>query len=342
MRVTIKDVALRSGVSVGTVSNVLNGKPGECSAQTRLRVLEAVRTLGYHPNRVARNLVRRRSHTLGISFIDQGQSLGENPYLTNVVDGMVVAAREEDYNITLYTRLLPGDEMQQISLFLDQSIDALCLVAPDQPCRLLSLLAETDLPCLVVGVEDPLPGIHWIDVDNALGAQLAMDHLLAHGHTRIAHLAGSETQKAARTRACVYQKALAARGIAPNSDWLIPCHFDETQAYQATRQLLQSPNPPSAIFAADDQMALGALAAAHDGGVRVPEQLSLIGFDDVREARLAHPPLTTIRQPVLEIGYTAAKRLIGLLCAEEDEPAPIQERVPPILIARGSVGLCPR
>src|SRR5438067_13366543 len=130
MRTTIKDVAKRAGVSIGTVSNVLNGKPGEYGADTRLRVLEAVRALDYHPNRVARSLVQQTSRTLGVSIVDQTQSLSANPYLAEVLDGLLTAAREASYNLTLYTSLGREAEAPSVSDFIDRRIDDLCLIAP--------------------------------------------------------------------------------------------------------------------------------------------------------------------------------------------------------------------
>ncbi len=157
MRVTIKEVTQRAGVSACTVSNVLNGKPCEFSPLTYTRVHEAVRALRNHPNRVARSLVQRESMALGVSFIDQGQSLGDNPYLANVLDGLVMAAREENYNIVLYIRPSVEEIEGYAANFLDGRIDGLFVIAPDIDCPRMKQLAATDLPFIILGVDSPLP-----------------------------------------------------------------------------------------------------------------------------------------------------------------------------------------
>lgn len=340
MAVTIKDVANRAGVSIGTVSNVLNGKPGEFRQETYDRVMRAIRELNYYPNRIAKSLVQRESHAIGLSFVDQSQSLRGNPYIADILDGMAQAGREEGYNISLYTRLQLGQEEQHISAFLDRSIDALCIAAPDRDNAQLPLLAETALPFLVVGVEEPLPGVSWIDVDNREGTRLAMECLFAHGHTRIAHLAGEVTQKAAWRRAEAYLRAMRERGLTPQPGWLFWAGFDEEDAHVPAYDLLSSPDRPTAIFCANDQVAIGTLAIARQLGLRVPEDLSILGFDDIREAEFVSPALTTIRQPTYEIGYRATRWLIAVLRGETRPP--LAEYVSPTLMMRETVGPAPQ
>lgn len=336
MAVTIKEVAQRAGVSVGTVSHVLNGKPGEFSEATREKVLEAVGALDYHPNRVARSLVRRQSMALGVSFVNHGASLADNPYLADVLDGMINAASEDGYNITLYTRLPPEDEEQYVPLLLDRHVDALCLVAPNTDSQLPRLLRKARMPFVVVGVTNPGRGISWLDVDNEAGARLAVDCLARHGHRRIAHFAGPASQKAALERRCAFEEAMEERRIPVRPDWIVPCGFDTTRARQEALRLLAQRDRPTAIFAAHDETAMGVLSAARDLGIRVPEDLSVIGFDDIREAAFVNPPLTTIRQPSREIGYAAAKGLVGML--DGSMPAPLAERFAPALVERSTVG----
>jgi LacI family transcriptional regulator len=333
--VTIKEVARQAGVSVGTVSHVLNGKPGEFSESTRDRVMEAVGQLGYHPNRVARSLVRRQSMALGVSFVNHGASLADNPYLADVLDGMINAASEDGYNITLYTRLPPDDEEKHLPLLLDRHVDGLCLVAPNVDSQLPRLLRKARMTFVVVGVSDPGKGIPWLDVDNEAGARMAVECLLRHGHRKIAHFAGPTTQKAAGQREAAFRDTMRRYCLPVRPEWVIPCGFDTSRAYQAARALLARPDRPTAIFAAHDETALGVLEAARERRIAVPQQLSVIGFDDIREASLAVPALTTIRQPSRAIGYAAAKVLVSMLGGDEQ---PIARRFTPTLVERASVG----
>jgi LacI family transcriptional regulator len=332
MAATIKDVAASAGVSIATVSNVLNGKHGEYADETRSRVIDAARRVGYHRNRVARSLVRRTSECLGVTFVDQNLSLGENYYLVEVLDGIVNAAYEQGYNVSLHTRLRPDLEAEQLPDLLDRRIDGLFLIAPHNDSPLIPRLAESALPFVVIGIERPGPAINWIDVDNGMGAAMAADHLLKLGHRRIAHIAGHPRQWAAQVRARSFRKQVEAAG---GECRIIPCsRFDQGDARDAARKILGSSDRPTAIFAANDGMALGVLQAAAERGLRVPHDLSVIGFDDMREAASTEPALTTIRQPMGAMGRRAAEWLVARL-KDESHPA-LAELAPPELIVRAS------
>lgn len=335
MPVTIKDVARHAGVSVGTVSHVLNDKPGEYSAATQERVLKSVGALSYHPNRVARSLVRRQSMALGVSFVNHGASLADNPYLADILDGMINAASEDGYNVTLYTRLPPDDEEKHLPLLLDRHVDGLCLVAPNLDSRLPRLLQRARMPFVVVGMSNPGKGISWLDVDNQTGARLAVECLVQHGHRKIAHFAGPPAQKAAMERAAAFRAAMAEHGLPVREEWVAPCGFDTARAYEVAKHILCPPDRPTAIFAAHDETAFGIIFAARDIGIRIPDELSVIGFDDIREAALVNPPLTTVRQPAREIGYSAANALVGMLDGTID--GPVTRHFAPTLIERSTV-----
>ena len=302
--------------------------------------MDAINVLGYHPNRVARSLVRRQSMALGVSFVNHGASIADNPYLADVLDGMVNAASEAGYNITLYTRLPPDDEASHVPLLLDRHVDALCLVAPNVDSRLPKLLLRARLPFIIVGVQDLFPGVSWLDVDNNAGAKMAVDYLVHQGHRSIAHFAGPTQQQAGALRSAAFRQAMAEHGIAVREEWVVPCGFEPRIAYDAAVNLFRSADRPTAIFAAHDETAIGILEAAKDFGVRIPEDLSVIGFDDIRDARLASPALTTIRQPAQQIGYTAARTLVAMLCAPP--PAPVTRLFEPTLVERSTVGPPPK
>ncbi len=335
MPITIKDVAKSAGVSIGTVSNVFNNHPSGYREDTRERVIEAAQKLGYHPNRIARNLVRRRASALGVGFVQASHSLGNNPYLSEVMDGLMTAAREHGYHLMLYLRIPPEDSRRELSMFLDRSIDGLCMVAPDEGLPILCSIAETRLPLVVIGAENPYPGAAWIDVDNAAGIEMSIDYLYKAGHRKIAHLAGPYKQRSARIREDAYKTAMSERGLPIPETYITRSGYEVEGAYEAAFPLLSQRDRPTAICAASDEIALGALSAARKLGISVPGQLSLVGFDDIRESRYITPTLTTVKQPTKQIGYCAAKWLIQSL---SDASLPnLQERVAPVLIERDSV-----
>ena len=339
MKVTVKDVARQAGVSVGTVSNVLNHKEGEFTQETRERVLQAVRDLKYRPNQVARSLVRRESRAIGVTYIGLGPELSDNAYLVEVLDGVVAAAAAESYNLVLYTRMPPGFEDEHLSHFTDGRIDALCVIGTEEASPLVPMLAAAALPFIVIGVEEPQPGVSWIDVDNRVGATLATERLLRAGHQRVMHFGGVRAQRSARYRAGAFCRTMRRHGLPARLADVEWCDYNRRGGREAAERVLRQPDRPTAIFAADDQVALGVIDAARQMGLRVPEDLSVVGFDDCREAALSAPPLTTVRQPARSIGEEAARWLIHHL--QSDRSDTIQCRVQPVLVERATVGPVP-
>ena len=335
MSITIKDVAREVGVSLGTVSNVLNGRNAQYNEETYQRVMQVVRELDYHPNRHARSLARRTAQVIGVSFAEQERSLSGNPYVADILDGMMQSASENGYNLTLFTCLPSGKESRYLTQFLDRSIDGLCLIAPALLNPLPKDLLLTHLPAIVVGADYPETAISWIDVNNEEGARVAMEYLVEHGHTRIAHLAGEPVQRSALLRHSGYCSILAKYNLTNDPSFVHWCDYDKEKGYHYAKHLLKRSDRPTALFAADDLIALGALDAARELGLRVPEEVSVIGFDDIPKAQDAHPPLTTIRQPMREIGMRAAEWLIKQAAVKRVEP--LQLLIKPSLVERGSV-----
>lgn len=335
MGVTIRDVARLAQVSIGTVSNVLNGRTGQYTNETLTRVMRAVDELHYRPLRVSRQLAQRRpTHALGVCFLNQGASIATNPYLTQMLDGVMTTACEARYNVVLFTRVHPGTENQHIGAMTDRSIDGLCLIAPDATNPFLNMLPATALPYVVMGAAGDDAQASYVDVDNAAGAHMAVDHLLALGHTRIAHVAGIETQASAQVRAAAFLAALWDRGIAPRLDWVVSGEYARSPSYDAAIALLQPADRPTAIVAANDYSAFGVLAAARALGLSIPGDVSVVGFDDIPESRYAAPPLTTISHPVREVGRVAVTWLVRRLRGR-GEPR-IQRLLAPALVHRGS------
>jgi LacI family transcriptional regulator len=306
---TIKDVATRAGVSLATVTNVLHNRCTRFTAETETRVREAIEELGYRPNQVARALVRRRSSTFGIVLDGLGESLMQNPYFAMLFDGFLYRANQAGYQTKIIAPASSDVDTVRRQAE-DGSVDGLILAAPRYGSRLLAWVEQCTLPCVVAGMIPENRAISCADVDDEAAVYEMVRWLASLGHTRIGLMAGPVDFWSARQREAGYRRALGDCGIAPEPDWTVRGDFS-TRSGQATAGKLLSVDPPlTALFCSNDWMALGALETLRRKGVRVPDDLSVVGFDDAEAASVAHPALTTIRQPVREIGAAAADILI--------------------------------
>lgn len=319
------DVAARAGVSHQTVSRVLNGDPTVRPA-TRETVLEAVRALGYRRNRAARALVTRRTATVGV--LAPGSALFGPTSTLVAVEG---AAREAGYFVSVAT--VPGWAPEGIGRalehFMEHGVEALVVIAPHDDAVAALGRVGVEVPVVVVGPASPGGGLHAVSVDQHRGARLATRHLLDLGHAGVAHVAGPADWIDARERLRGWTDELAADARAVPApvlgDWTA------RSGYEAGRALLAG-DLPTAVFAANDQLALGLLRAFAEAGVRVPEDVSVVGFDDVDGSAYFHPPLTTVRQDFDALG----RRCLALVVALLEGAAPADELLEPHLVVRGS------
>ena len=344
---TIKDVAQAAGVSVGTVSNVFNNRLALVRADKRERVLSAARDLNFQPSAAARTLARGHTRTLGVLFYRSSGAIVVDPYASIVLQGILNGAARAGYGVLLYPEHWRNKE-QGAALFSDRSVDGVLVIAPR--VETIPELSQLGLPLALVSVrydEGSNTSVALaVDVDNEAGGRIATQHLLHLGHRKIAHLSGTQTQRSAHEREAGWRAALADAQVDPPAAYRIECDYQGATAYEATRQLLALPIPPTAIFAANDQIAFEGLQAARDTGVSVPDQLSVIGFDDVFAATLVTPRLTTIHQPLVQIGSAAVEGLIrhlqsdGTSVNNPPKPSPYCLFTPE-LVARGSTAAPP-
>ncbi len=307
---TIRDVARASGVSVATVSYVINNGPRSVREETRRLVLAAMEELDYHPNAMARALVNRRVNTLGVLFGRVEPAIVTNQYVTGILEGVMSAAAERGFNVTLFTQRWK-DAATSAAPLRDGRCDGVLAIAPPTDNDMIEGLAGLDLPVIVVSAAIAAEtGLPFVDVDNAEGTRLAVRHLVELGHRRIAHLTGEESQPSAGERREGFLRGMAEAGLPVPAEFLVTARYNLGAGYEPTLRLLQLPQPPTALVAGNDALALSALDAARDRGISVPEQLSIVGFDDTPAAALVTPPLTTIRQPMARIGAWAT-RLLG-------------------------------
>ena len=319
-RTTIRDVAQRAGVSIATVSRVLNAK-GDVSAATRERVEVAASELGYAADPVARALVSHRTRLVGVVV---GDNAGYRD-LSLIFFGRVLSAISRRLAQSGYEPLL----LQRAA---DQRFDAGILIGVDADDPLVLELLALDLP--VVGMDVRCPGAAYVGSDHAAGVRLALAHLHALGHRRIGHIAGASNTLAGAERLGAFLAETARLGLELPADYVRHGDFSSAAGYRETVALLALREPPTAIVTGSDLMALAALQAIWDSGRRPGSDVAVVGFDDIEAAALSHPPLTTIRQAREDLGVAAAELVIGLL---ERGDAAVREAILPVeLVVRGS------
>jgi len=331
---TIKDIARACNVSTATVSYVINGK-NTLLPETRERVLRKMREMNYHPSAVARGLTNKRMNTLGVLFDNVGSEIAIwHPYTSGILQGIVAASAEAGYSVTLFTELWRNAELSLPKL-RDQRTDGIIVVAPPADTDILPSLRSAGLKVVTVSSESTPYGMPSVDVNNAAGIRLAVQHLRTLGHTRIAFLGGELNMFSAMARLVAFQTALEAAQICVPPEYISASSYqDPAVADKEARRLMTQAVPPTAIVAGNDQIAVAVLKAAEALGISVPEQLSVVGFDDIPDAALVRPALTTVRQPLMEIGAGAARLLLRTLGGE---PVPAEcLLIEPTLVVRAT------
>jgi LacI family transcriptional regulator len=302
-KATLKDVARLSKVSTVTVSNVLNGRPN-VSERTRTRVLNAIKRTNYSVNLAAKGLAGGHTNMLGVLIPDLATQ-----YMGEIVWGISQEARQNSLEMLLSTALDVARERNQLN-FLENITDGLILVLPHNTDDNLRL-SLNGKPVVMVDHRGSTIKLPSIDVDNYAGGRMATEYLLRLDHRRIGFISGFFEASASRFRG--YKEALVNAGISFDPTLVVAGDFYQPSGFNGTNQLLNLSNPPTAIFAANDLMAFGALEAIKEHGLRVPQDISVIGFDDIPMANQVFPPLTTIRQPLAEMGRAAVRMMLAKL-----------------------------
>jgi len=307
---TIWDVAKECNVSIATVSQVLNNGPRPVRPDTRERVITAAKKLNYHPNAMARGLVSRRMNTIGVvSGVFNAVDVVGSPYASSVLRGILAGAAHSGFGVLLFTQW--WKDLQTGSVYRDRRADGVVAIAPADDNEMISGMVSFNMPVVAISGDCLSLGVPSVDVDNAKGARIAAQHLIQLGHTRVAHITGNEHLVATSLRRFAFIDALDKGGIEVPADYVRIGNYNGEGVYEHAKQLLSRPQRPTAIFAGNDTIALIVLRVARDLGVDVPADLSVIGFDDIGLADHARPRLTTVRQPLADVGELAAKLLIS-------------------------------
>jgi LacI family transcriptional regulator len=306
-RPTQNDVAKRAGVSQATVSLVLNKvSNSNIPEETRLRVLKAIDELAYRPNTLASSLRLGKTQTLGLILPDSA-----NPFFAEVSRSIESAAFEQNYNLILCNT--EGDierELLYVDVLCNRQVDGIIFVAVGDQADSLQRVLSKNIP--VVMIDRDLPGmeVDAVLTDNRLGGYQATQHLIDLGHRRIGCIAGSSSVTPSASRGEGYQAALAEHNLPADDSLFRRGDFHPYSGWSAARMMLALPEPPTAIFACNDLMAIGALRAITEVGLQVPADVSLVGFDNIELATYTNPPLTTVAQPIHETGQTAINFLL--------------------------------
>ena len=330
-RVTIHDVAARARVSVATVSRALQS-PGIVAEDSRRKVLAAVAKLGYSPNVQARSLRTARTHTIVALVPDIS-----NPFYSAVIRGIERVAHQNQYSVLLGdTQHSVEREQSYAELISRRQADGLITLAPRVP--VISHTGRAPVVNACEYVKDP--AIASVHIDNARAAREALVHLINLGHRDIAFIAGREHTPISADRERGYRQALEAAGLPVNPELVAQGDFSVESGVRAMEQLYAAEQPFTAVFCSNDEMAIGALQVIKGRGQRIPEDVSVIGFDDIPHARYTDPPLTTIAQPMAELGMEAMTMLLEIL--QDPTTRPRKRILPAPLVIRASAGRCRR
>jgi len=327
VRPTIIDVAARAGVSKSLVSLVMRGER-TVSDEKRALVLAAAAELGYRPNAVARSLVRRRTNLFGVVLSDL-----HNPFFAEVIDGVQEAAGAEGYRTIISTvNLNTAAEQRALDTLLELRVDGLILASPMFGVQSIAA-ASRELPMVLVARRSDVARVDSVTNDDPTGARLVVEHLAELGHRRIAHIDGGRGAGAAERRQG-YEQTMAARGLTEFVR-VVPGSYTEEGGRHGVEALLAADGPlPTAIFVANDLAALGALATLAERGIRVPQDVSIVGYDNTALAALRHINLTTVDQPRPDMGREAVALLLERLASHRDAARHVL--VTPTLVVRGT------
>jgi len=332
MALTLEDVARLSNVSRSTVSRVINGDE-KVSAETRLHVLDIIQKNNFHPNQAARRLAAGRTNILGLVIPTRVGTTFSDPYFSQLIQGVSSACNTLDYSLMLWLAE-PEHERRMIRQIVSNgTVDGVVVSSTLTDDPIIGSLQNSRMPFILIG-HHPTLEVNSIDIDNLQAAQQVTLHLINSGNNRLATISGPQNQVAGRDRLNGFRLALQQKGLVFDPALAVDGDFTEAGGYAAMQKLL--PAHPEAVFAANDMMAAGAFRAIDEAGLKIPEDLAIVGFDDFPIASQLNPQLTTIRQPIQRMGSLAVETLIEILHQPEKQPRQII--LQPELIIRASCG----
>jgi DNA-binding LacI/PurR family transcriptional regulator len=312
MPVTLKDIAQKVGYSVTTVSRALAGYD-DVAASTRQLILDAADEMGYHPDATARRLRRRRTDTIGFIIPTQGPRFSD-PFFSELLAGIGNEAADRGFDLVVSTQAQGAEEMQVYErMVTERRVDGLLVVRTRRQDPRIAYLVEHGYPFVAFGRSELQADFPFLDVDGAAGMRQLTRHLIGLGHRRIAYISAPLELMFAVYRLDGYRQALSENALPFDETLLFIGDLTKRSGYDVGRECFTWDGPPTAVIACNDLMALGVIGAAHGLGLAVGSDVAVAGFDDIPLAEHVHPPLTTVRQPIYEIGQRICRMLIQLL-----------------------------
>jgi len=316
MAATIKDIARALNISTSTVSYALNGGPRKVPASVRDRVLRTAQELNYRPNRVAKSLVMRRSFTLGVLPTEATENLAVVPYFEQCFNGIINEAEVKEYDVLVYSRFSQGADTEQVlASLLDGRADGIVLIAPLVDTPVLRELQFRNIPHSVVN--SMVEGSVCYSCDNSSGVRLAVEHLYSLGHRKIGHLAGRQSLQDGIERKEAFIQVMRDFELEVRPEWILDTDFSPNIGRMRAKEIFAMDDLPTALFCANDEIAVGVYQAAWELDISIPENMSVVGFDNSSLSTVMLPALTTVRQPVSAMGSEAVR---GLLAQIEGQP----------------------
>lgn len=332
MGLTINNIAKLANVSRTTVSRVLNNK-SDVNAETRERVLEIISKYDYHPSVLAKGAITKKSYSIGLIIPYGYNSIYINPFNSEVIRGITTEAEVHGYYLLMCSCT---ENKDYVSIFDEKRVEGFIILSPNALNE--ELFVKFDKANIPYAATAKIPGnksLDYVDVDNVYGASLAVEHLISLGHRKIATITGPKLLLSHYDRLDGYKLALLRNNIACREDYIKFGDNTIGSGYEAAKELMELNNPPTAIFAAGDIMAIGTIKALHEKNINVPRDVSVVGFDDIFLAEHTDPPLTTMRQPIGRKGSLACEMLINIIENKEYK----EEQILPVeLVIRSSTG----
>lgn len=322
---TIYDIAKKTGYSPTTVSKVFNNY-SDVREKTRRHILETAKEMGYLPNANARSLTTKRSWTIGVLFVEATGAGIRHPYFSAVIESFKKVAVSKGYDLMFISKDVGGRPSSYLEHCKIRGVDGVVVILSSADDPDYQELLDSGIPCVIL---DASPGLaHAVYSDNVGGSMQAVEYLHSLGHRSIAHISGGVDTFAGEKRQQGYEAALSKLGLRRREDYIADSGFFSIESgYEAMNTLMDLENPPTAVFAAGDLLALGAIRAVKDRGLLVPDNFSIIGFDDIEMARYLTPALTTVRQNTDSLGSTAANILTEAINSAE---SPVQSVMLPV------------
>ena len=331
MSITIRDVARACGMSISTVSKVFNGYQ-DISEETRSEVMKKAREMGYQPNALARALKTNRTYNLGVLFVDDNHSGLTHPFFAHMLNAFKAESEAHGYDITFINHNIGSTEMTYLEHCRYRNVDGVCLAFVDFNSSEIKALVESNIP--VITVDHACEGRPCIMSDNLSGIRMLVNYAADLGHRRIAFIHGQRNSQVTETRITGFLREMKSLNFPLPEGYLLEGRYDDVETTRGlTRGLLQRPDRPTCILLPDDASFFGASEAVREAGLRLPEDISLAGYDGIRLTQSLRPRLTTILQDAEAMGRQAAQRLIDLI--EHPNTAPVAPVTIPVSLIRG-------